>query len=103
MIKTQMETIDLIRVWCKLERYARLEARKYTRQLEDQEDYIQEALIRLSRCQPGGTEAYYRKEIKRAIRAAYMRAYRKRTYKLKYLEEMDRETYECWRTGFYIR
>lgn len=105
----QMTSLQLMDVWCKLEAYAWMVSRRYSRRREDREEFVGDALVRLGRCPSGCSREYYLREIEKGVRSAYMRKYRARwksgeaEITLSFIETMDRETYESWRHGYYSR
>jgi len=109
VIQFQMSTKELMDLWPQLIDFAWEEAGRYTRIYESKEEYVADALVRIGRCQSGGTIAYYRNEIHKGIHAAWKKRSRYRgkigekEITLEYLETMDRQTYESWRQGFYAR
>jgi len=51
-------------------------ARRYTKCVDDQEEYIQDAWVRISGCSDDSSVEYLEKQAKKAARAGYQRRYR---------------------------
>jgi hypothetical protein len=90
-----------IEVWNdkELRSYIRQQARRHSKYREVQEDYIQEAWMRIGLCESGASVTFYKIQALRAIQAAYQMTRRKVRYNLTPIECMDREIYEAWQFG----
>jgi hypothetical protein len=75
------------------------QARRHSRYKDVQEDYIQEAWMRIGLCEGGASMEFYRIQALRAIQAAYQMRRRKDLFHLSPIECMDREIYEAWQFG----
>lgn len=51
-------------------------ARRYTKNTEDIEEYMDDAWMRIAECHADKTSEYYEREMHRAVRASYQRRYR---------------------------
>lgn len=61
-----------------LRQYIVDEARRHSKRIEDQEDFVQEAWLRISQLEPDRTLEHYCEEAYRAIHAWYERARRRK-------------------------
>lgn len=57
---------------------ARRAARRHSSSAEDQDEFISDAWLRLSKCECGKTSEYYLSQIRKAIHASWKRSYRER-------------------------
>jgi DNA-directed RNA polymerase specialized sigma24 family protein len=71
---------EFVATWAdrELRQYVVDQARRHSKNPEDQEDYIQEAWMRIAEADANKTEAYYEDEAYRAIHAAWKRDYRRK-------------------------
>jgi len=79
--------------------YISRQARRHSRHYDIQQDYRQEAWMRIGLCEGGADIEFYKCQALRAIQAAYRMIRRKREMKLSVLECMDHEIYEAWQFG----
>ena len=84
-----------------LRQYIVDQAKRHSRYKENQEDFVQEAWLRISMGERDGTEEYYKCVALRAIQAAYQKMRRKSTYNLSDIECMDHQIYRAWQMGYF--
>jgi hypothetical protein len=87
-----------------LRQYVIDEAKRHSKRLEDQEDFVQEAWLRLSQLEPDRTLEHYREEAYRAIHAIYERdRRRKKALVQKPLIEIVHSKSRGYKYRFYVR
>jgi hypothetical protein len=96
-----MTTEEFFELWAdtELRQYIVDQAKRHSRYKENQEDYVQEAWLRLSLCDGGCCNEYYKQQAYNGIQNAYKRARRKLQYDLEDIEVMSRDIYEAWQHG----
>jgi hypothetical protein len=79
--------------------YISRQARRHSHNYETQQDYRQEAWMRIGLCEGGADIEFYKCQALRAIQAAYQLRRRKQEMNLSVIECMDYEIYEAWQFG----